>query len=302
MDANEESKISMMSVVKQHLDANPDIVAKIPAFSDACLLFKAKVIDINNEMKKESAKNKGFAIDKTDSKKELATAATAFAAGVFAFASATSDKVLKEKVNFTFSELLKTKDDELGPKIAMIITVATENIGQLEPYGINQGSLTDMAAQLESYQEKVPAPRNAAVLKKTVRSTITTLIKEADLILKEQMDKTALLLKTKYPEFYESYKSSRILIDPAVTTTQLKGSAKLKADGSVLQNVSVTIDGTQFNAMTDEKGAFVIKNIPFGNYTVTATYAGHQTNAALPVKVKRGQINRCNFLFLSDNS
>ncbi len=47
--------------------------------------------------------------------------------------------------------------------------------------------------------------------------------------------------------------------------------------GIILENVNVIIKGTTFATATDVSGRFLIKEVPFGTYTVVISRVGYQT-------------------------
>ncbi len=57
-------------------------------------------------------------------------------------------------------------------------------------------------------------------------------------------------------------------------TGSIKG--RLTSDGRMIEFVSVGLSGTTFSASTDEKGLFLIKEIPFGKYEFVITMTGYK--------------------------
>lgn len=298
MEARQEAKLSMFRAIEKLGDTNPAILNLAPAFKTTFSILKSKITLINSAVQQASLVTKGIAIDKNETKQSLCRTAADTAAMITALASATSNSILKQQVNFSYSALLLTKDDALAPKILNIHALAVANLTALAPYGITAAMLASLLTAIETYRQKVPTPRNAAASKKTIKANIKNLIKETDTLLKEQMDNTVLTLKMSNADFVSNYKANRVIIDPAKTVTQLKGTAKSK-DKKPMQNVAVVLDTTDFAAITNEKGAFIIKNIPFGNYTATATSEGYESHMAVPIQIKRGQINKITFDFVT---
>ncbi|MDP6532281.1 MAG: carboxypeptidase-like regulatory domain-containing protein, partial [Candidatus Marinimicrobia bacterium] len=48
-------------------------------------------------------------------------------------------------------------------------------------------------------------------------------------------------------------------------------------DGNGLAGANVVLDGTSLGTASDANGSYSISNVPFGSYTITASYIGHES-------------------------
>ena len=62
----------------------------------------------------------------------------------------------------------------------------------------------------------------------------------------------------------------------------------------------VSINGTNFEAVTDSVGFYKIINVPEGNYTVRAENRERNTESILDVKVHFGKESKCDFILITD--
>lgn len=292
MQAREESKVNMSRAVEKLMDDNKAIVETVPALNNSVKALRSKISEILITAQQEDLVTKGITKDKSELKKNLSAIGTDIAAPIFAYASVAQNNTLKESVNFSFSTLLATKDDQLAPRLQNIHDAGVNNLAELAPYGITKPLLQTFQLQINEYQQIVPNPKNASAIKKTVRQNIKRLLKEADTILKEQIDKTIVILKPKYPDFVETYKNNRVIIDPSKKGTVLKGIVIEGLGKAPIAKAKITVDNTSFTTETDDKGAFRFPEIPFGEYTLSITANGFEPVKDYPVKVKRGQINK----------
>src|SRR5215470_17707729 len=60
------------------------------------------------------------------------------------------------------------------------------------------------------------------------------------------------------------------------STGNIKGSITDNGK-SPLPHVNIILDKTNFNMTTNEKGEYIISNIPSGSYRLTITHIGYQT-------------------------
>jgi hypothetical protein len=205
MNATQEAKLNMFRSTQKHCNDNPTIVDTIPAFKTATGTFNTTIAGIIATVQQEDLVTKGITIDKAEAKKTLCRLAIDIAAPIVAFAAATKNNKLLSEVNFTHSDLIRTKDDQLAPRCKNIYVAAKANEVALKDYGITATTLDILLTTINNYQAKVPDPRNATAQKATIRTNLKNLIKEADDILKLQMDKTVLGFKATHPDFVKTY-------------------------------------------------------------------------------------------------
>ena len=291
MNTKQEAKLNMYRATEKHCDDNAAIIALTPAFQTAFNNFKAKIAAITTTTQQKDVALTGITVDKSSSKQTLAQIAVEIAGIVYAFASTTANNTLKQEVNFSLTTLLKTKADQLAPRCQNIHDKASANLAALADYGITPALLTNLQTAITNYAAEAPKPRTATSQRMTMNANLRNLFKEADAILRDQMDKLVVTFKTANPDFVQTYESNRIIIDPATTTTQLKGTVTNKADGSPIKGATITVVELSKTAKTDSFGKYLIKPITNGKYTIRATATGFNDFEADDVEVKMGTIN-----------
>lgn len=292
MNATQESKLNMFRATQKHCNDNPTIVATIPAFQTAVGKLNTTIASIVATAQQEDLITKGITIDKAEAKKTLCQLAADIAAPIVAFASTTKNNKLSKEVNFTHSDLIRTKDDQLAPRCKNIADAAQANLAALNAYGISAATVTALQNTIINYQAKVPDPRNAAAQKATIRTNLKNLIKEADQILKLQLDKTIVGFKTANADFVSTYKTNRIIIDPSKTTTTLKGIIQSSASIAGVAGATILIVETDTKAVSNNLGEYEIKPVVSGQYTITVSASKHKVTVLKEVTIKQGQINK----------
>ena len=292
MNAKQEAKLNMFRATQKHCADNATIVASIPAFQSAVNSLNAKITSIIATAQQEDLVTKGITIDKAEAKKTLCQLAADVAAPIIAYAAATKNNQLLKEVSFTYSDLFKTKDDQLAPRCKNISDAAQANLAALTPYGISAATVTTLQNTIDNYQSKVPDPRNAAAQKVTIRTNLKNLIKEADTVLKLQMDKTIVGLKTTHPDFVSAYKSNRVIIDPSKTGTSIKGQIRSSADKSFIKGATILLVETKVKVTSNEMGEYEIKPIASGQYSLSVTASKYKVTVLNDVTVKQGQANK----------
>lgn len=292
MTSKLEAKLGMYRATQTYCDNNMPIVSTVAAFATAFTAFKANVAAIIASAQQEDQVTKGIATDKKVSKKTLAQLGADVAAPIFAYASSINDNTLKEQVNFSVSDLFEAKDELLPVRCQNIHDAGTTHLLALADFGITAPLLASLQTTIIAYKLKVPTPRNAAADKKTIRLNQKNLFAATDLILKEQMDKTLAGFKAANPDFVNTYKANRVIIDPGKVTTELTGTVTNSADSSPIKGASILIEETGVTATTTPQGKYQIKPISHGTYTIKVTRAGYQDNILSNINVKLGQVNK----------
>ncbi|RMD92186.1 MAG: TonB-dependent receptor, partial [Calditrichaeota bacterium] len=88
--------------------------------------------------------------------------------------------------------------------------------------------------------------------------------------------------------YFVGFMIAMVLLAAPVLVAQNKGMINGKVTsaetGEALPGANILIEGTTLGAATDEQGHFSISGIPYGNYTLRASFIGYSTRR-LPIKV-----------------
>lgn len=294
MTSKQEAKLNMYNAVLAFCDQFHSTVDTIPAFTTAVDDFIAQKDQIDTIAQQEAIIITGITINKANLKKTMVASATSIASAGFAYATSVNNPVLKEKFKFTSSDFQRFKDDELPLIVQNIHDDANAVAAQLVAFGITAPMLTAFQTEITNYSNAVPSPRNAASQRKALRELLVTYFKEADLILKERMDKLALQFKTSDPEFYNSYRNNRIIINAPTSASAAAGVVKAVTVDVAIPGVAVTVTGQPYNTTTGADGSYSLKIPVPGLYTINFTKAGYTPLQIPNVLIKLGETTTLN--------
>jgi len=294
MDSRNEAKLSMYNAVLTHIEASNAITVTVPAFATAATTLRTTYNNIVEAAQQETLAITGITIDKTEARLALCNEAARIAAAIFAYASSISNNELKQQVNYPISKLQNTNDELLIPVVNNISALGTANIAALATYGVTATTISDFEDTIEDYQELIPNPRNAVTSRSAVRTSIINLFKEGDAILKNQMDKLALQFKTTEPEFYNTYKNNRIILDAATSTTQAIGTITDSVTNQPIASVAIQVVGQSYTATGNSTGGYAVKIPVPGTYNITFTVGGYNTKTVTGVVITLGQSTTLN--------
>ena len=199
----------MFQALERLGDKYPHITNQSPEFLDNFLIFKNKVAVISATLKEEDTEKKKREAKKNSDKEKICKAG-ADIAGLLLINMKTINIIsLKPEVNMFHTELMRTRDETLLPRIQDIHDSGVAGIKILTQYGITISLLNAFQEMINDYFNPV-YPREFAQKKIELNKKYRLLFKEADMFIKEHLDKTISLLRKKNPQFVHAYKDLKI--------------------------------------------------------------------------------------------
>jgi len=135
------------------------------------------------------------------------------AAAVFAYASKINDNELKQKVNYTPSDLRNSRDTILKDICQTIHNEANAVVANLADYGKTPADLAQQQQEIDDFAAILAKPRTAIGTRATATTRLVALFQQGDDLLKNQLDKLMVNYQTSEPKFHNQYQNARIIID-----------------------------------------------------------------------------------------
>lgn len=289
MNSKQEAKLNMYDAVLTHCQANAAIVATVPAFQTAVDSFEDIVDDLRTAAQNELQAISGFTEDKTQQRADLIELTLDVAGAIHAYASSVDNLVLKDQVKLVYSDLNRLKDELLGPACSNILDAANANAAAIVPFGVTAAKITSLEDAIDDYISAVPAHRNAVSNRSSAGEQIKQLLKDGDNLLKNQLDKLALQFKSTHPNFYNSYRSNRVILDAATSSTQVSGIVREQGSNNPLSGVQVQVDNETYVTTTNSSGEYILKIPVPGEYNITFSKEGYQTQTQEEIEITLGQ-------------
>ncbi|MEO7309647.1 MAG: carboxypeptidase regulatory-like domain-containing protein [Chitinophagaceae bacterium] len=297
MNSLQDSKLNMYTTVLKQFtdDSSPTLAARkssVSALSDVIAALNGKVEAIKTMQALQTAATTGITQDKAVVRANLAALSAALAAGVFAYASEVKNNTMKEKVNYSFSDLIHAKDDQLPAIAKVIITTANENLAALGAYEITAASIGLVQDTLDQFQSASPSTRHALGKRVSYRKNLEQLFKETDDLVKNRLDKIMQAMVLSDSNSVANYRSNRLVVSAPTTNTQLKGKIVSADAPKGVRNVAVQLVETGSNIMSNGKGTFSFKELTTGKYTLKLTAEGYQDTLLTQIEIKQGSLNK----------
>ena len=303
MTTNQEIKLNMYLALRNFVISNEGITKELPNFpeSHATLLSTINQIQAIGEMQKVD--KKGLAIAKNKLKETLITMAADNSRKISAFAKFTQNNTLLSETKFSESDFVRMTDVALKDYLQIIHDKAEANIGSLSEYGITPESQKAFMDTITAYNAVLSTPRTGIAEKSKATKKLAVLFDTADAAV-VNMDFAVGIIKLTQPDFYNGYKTSRLLVDTSAGNLALKATATDLATGKPVKGVLFTfrLEGAkaagssgngEVTKKTAEKGSFYVKTMQPGTYKVVVSKPGYKGKEII-VSVSNGERSELN--------
>ncbi len=297
MNSNQENKMNMYESVTKVLDQYKTTWNTYAPIADEHSQLLSKLQIIRQYRLTQERDTIGITIDTHVLGTNLINAALKVIAALVAHASLNNDNELKQAVNFTKSQLLTCRDNILVDRVNLVYNTALPLTSDLALWNITPVDISTLSSLNSQYESAIPSKRAAVSGSKTATLNISTTFREIDTLLKHKLDSYLLIFQTNNPDFYNTYKAARMIIDLGIRheggkTGKITGSVIHFTTEEPISGALVTLieKGLTFTTSSDGRFNFTIDTE--GNYTLKAEKQGFITYTEDAITVAPGdQVN-----------
>ncbi len=160
-----------------------------------------------------STDQSGVVMEKSAIQEDLIDLTFSLASVLYTMAERTKNLVLQGKVNLSKSDLRRLSDGELAITGKNVLDLLNEYLPSMADYGIVSDDIEAMDTTLNRYKESLPVNRVTITGRKAANQQLAVLFASANDLLKKQLDKMINRYEKQNPEFYTSYKNTRMIVD-----------------------------------------------------------------------------------------
>jgi len=209
----EENKLAMFKAVQAVLTKNQTAVATLPALVVSATDFATFITTIMETERALNTVTVGKAATKEEMKKVLMAELMELKGALASFARKTKNIELSLLVKFTKSTLKGLSETELENKSKTLLEIVEANKPELIAYGVDEAEINNLNETVAEYKNAASETKTSFSEKSGARVSLTELFDDADVLLKEELDNLMLRMQGKYPDFYNAYKSARVIKD-----------------------------------------------------------------------------------------
>ena len=212
MNSTQTNKLSMYLAVQAVLEAHQDAWQSLAGFAAGASELDENISSIGALAQTQSQKN-GASADKAQTFDELVAAAFEVAAATKAFATATADKELAAKVDYSRSEVGSGRDSLVLARCRSIYAEANAVVSSLADYGVTPAKLTAFKKKTDAFQSAQVKPRQGRATSSAATKALPELFALTDELLNDRLDGLAIQFRDSQPAFYGEYTTARVIVD-----------------------------------------------------------------------------------------
>ena len=241
MRKHEKNRYAMYNGVIAHLEKNSSIYSENEEFVNHRDTFKTATEEIGLKEDVRSKATTGKTLEKRVTRESVTIQALGFAGALCAYARKAKNITLAESTKLSKTKLDAFRDDVLVIELNSIKENAVNYRAALEKYDIPPAKLENFVNNIAQYSKALGAKSTGGTLKTGAVKSLTTLFKEAGIVL-DSIDRLMENYRDTNKEFYDSYKAARVIKnlgirheEPKTPVTQLK-SKPLAAEEEQVEN------------------------------------------------------------------
>lgn len=203
----------MFETVDSVLDKNSSLFESMPELVSAHRMLKEGKTLILQYRQVQEAETSGLTTTKENVKTDFINSILKFSAALRAYATSTKNEDLKAKAHYVSSELKKVPDPILFDIGTLLFKLADPIKTELTKYSIGEDEIAEMKTLLPAFKVAYPQQRVATTESKMSTDNIDKVYKSTMKLLKEVIDELMLPFQFSQPDFYNTYKNARIIVN-----------------------------------------------------------------------------------------
>jgi len=207
------NRITMFKTVVGYLNEHNSVWTGRPPLAAAVQLFKDKIGEIDTAAQKQETPVSGATGDKAAARDELEEVLFIICEALGVLAHTSNDHDLRALVDVTPSSLDRFGDEDLSNRSTNVLARANAKMTELAALQVTQAHLDELNDALRAFQAAKAKPRTAVVERSVQTQSLSGLVREANDILRNQIDKLVNLFRRSNAEFVAGYRSARVVVD-----------------------------------------------------------------------------------------
>ena len=119
--------------------------------------------------------------------------------------------------------------EALSNRATLVLAQANARKTELATLQVTQANIDELSQALQDYNETKAAPRQATTARMVETESLSTLIREANDILRNEIDPLVNLFSRTHPQLVSNYQAARVNIDRAATRSAAKTATPIPA-------------------------------------------------------------------------
>jgi len=208
-----ENKLTMFKAVLSFLKLNISAWGNSTVMAELISKLEALIGEIESIRLITDSDLTGITAEKLVEQEDLIDKAYELSSILYAMASRSENKVLQGKVDFTETELQKTRGGELISTCVAIASLVSENLATLVPYEVTQADVSVLEEMISSYSENLPTHRVSVSERKAANDRLKEVFSTVDTLVNEQLDRMMVRYRNNSTDLYAAYNNARTTVN-----------------------------------------------------------------------------------------
>lgn len=220
------NKLVMYHTLQSHLNVNKSVWTSVPAMVETINDFESLLAKIENYRQLKQVNKTGITLQKATQQALVIAHAYELSSVLYAMAIKKNDAILAAKVDFTETDLLKKRDDNLVTTCRNIVEFASEHLAELIAYQVSGDELIVLKEEINRFAENLTTGRVSVSEQKAANENMKIVFVKVDALLKKQLDRIVVRYRKTEPDFYAKYQNLRRIVNYGVRHEKSKAPEK----------------------------------------------------------------------------
>ena len=282
MNMLQDSKFNMYLLLKITNDKFRSIWEADEIYNASYSLWVEKLPKIEQNRDAQILETSGVTTNKISNKVAMIDKALFIAKRIQSYSNVNNNVELLASVQYSATKMKNSRENEIIGYCNTILAKAIANAANIEKYGVTNIMIADLKASITAFLITISLPKAAQMQTRVASANLIRLFKEADDILTKRLDLDIEVYKITQPEFYNEYKTVRIIKNNRSSNSSVLGKVLDAQSGEVIKSVNFLFmmenngSSKPLSKKSTKKGNFQIKNLMKGSYKVVINKIGYK--------------------------
>ena len=216
MTNDQTNRVTMFKTTIGVLDENNSIWSTMIPFADAVTRLKSKVSAIDTAAQKQETPT-GATQYKAGARDALEDVLFLMCEALGVLAHTSRDQDLLALTDITRNGIDKLDVEALSHRATTVLAQANAHKTELATLQVTQANIDELSQALQAYNETKSGPRQATAARMVQTEALETLVREANEILRNEIDRMVSLFSRTHPQFVSNYQAARVIVDRAAS-------------------------------------------------------------------------------------
>ena len=223
MRTTHNNRIRMFKTTNSVLEENKAAWTAMAPFAAAVQDFKDKIFAIDLAAQKQETATAGAALDRASAREALEDVLFLASEALGVLAHSADDNELRDLTDVRPSGLQRLSDEELANFAHSIVAQTSGRKTELATLQVSDTNMTELNEALDDFEKSKSAPRAAIANRMAQTESLAEQIREANDILRNQLDRMVNLFRRSHPDFVAAYRGARVIVDRPATHKSAPG-------------------------------------------------------------------------------